>query len=117
MSKERLVELLGDLLDLGYSPSYVADYLLSNGVVILPCKVGSKVYYVSDKPLNLSVLPNMIYEATVVRIVTTHLGTILVIQIHNEYGVTEIPDINYFGKEVFLSREEAEAKLKEGEGE
>jgi hypothetical protein len=44
MSKERLVELLGDLLDLGYSPSYVADYLLANGVIVPPLKIGQKLW-------------------------------------------------------------------------
>ncbi len=76
--------------------------------VELPCEVGQTVYYFSHYPFNLSVLPNTVYEAHVVRIVITKLGASLVIQIHNEQGVTEIPHINSFGKNVFLSREEAE---------
>ncbi|MBO7240209.1 MAG: hypothetical protein J6V23_06985 [Bacteroidaceae bacterium] len=84
----------------------VANYLLANGVIVPPCKVGDKVYYISENPLNLSVQANTLYEADVVRIVTTRLGTSLVIQIHNEYGCTEIPDVNEWGKTVFLSKEE-----------
>ena len=91
-----------------------ADYLLANGVIVLPCKVGDKVYYVSDSPINLSVQANTIYDAHISRMVTTQYGTTLVVQIHNSYGCTEIPDINDFGKTVFLTKEEAEAKLKEG---
>ena len=83
-----------------------AEYLLANGVIVPPCKVGDTVYYISENPLNLSVQANTLYEADVVRIVTTHLGTSLVIQIHNEYGCTEIPDVNEWGKTVFLSVEE-----------
>ena len=72
------------------------------------------MYYVSKNPINISVLPNTIYEAEVIRIVTTNLGTTLVVQIHNEYGVTEIPDVNDWGKTVFLTKEEAEEALKGG---
>ena len=92
----------------------LADYLLANGVIVPPCKVGDTVYYVSDNPLNLSVQANTIYEADVSRIITTRYGTTLVIQIHNSYGCTEIPDVNDYGKTVFLTREEAEQALKGG---
>ena len=92
-----------------------ADHLLDNGVIVPPVKVGDKVYYISEHPLNLSVWANTVYEATVIRIVTTHLGTTLVIQIHNDYGCTEIPDINDWGKTVFASREEAEKALEHKE--
>ncbi len=93
----------------------LADILLDNGIVVPPVKVGDKVYYISEHPLNLSVWANTVYEATVIRIVTTHLGTTLVIQIHNDYGCTEIPDINDWGKTVYTAREEAEKTLK-GDG-
>ena len=92
-----------------------ADYLLENGVIVPPCKVGDKVYYVSESPLNLSVQANTIYEADVSRIITTRYGTTLVIQIHNSYGCTEIPDVNDFGKTVFLTKEEAMQALKGGD--
>ncbi len=83
-----------------------------NGQIILPpCRVGDKVYYVSENPLNLSVQANTIYEADVVRIVTTSLGTSLAIQIRNEYGCTEIPDVKDWGKTVFPTKEEALSKL------
>lgn len=116
MSKERLVELIDRCTIDNDMPSSerLADYLLANGVIVPPCKVGDIVYYFSENPLNLSVQTNTIYEAKVVRIVTTNLGTTLVIQIHNDYGCTEIPDINDFGKTVFLTREEAERALKGG---
>ena len=88
------------------------DFLLANGVIAPPCKVGDKVYYVSDSPINFSVQANTIYEAHISRMVTTQYGTTLVIQIHNSYGCTEIPDINDWGKTVFITREEAEQALK-----
>ena len=89
----------------------LADYLLANGVFVPPCKVGDKVYYFSKNPINLSVMANTIYEADVVRIVTIRIGTTLVLQIHNEYGCTEIPDVNDWGITVFPTKEEAEEAL------
>lgn len=86
----------------------------AENVIVPPCRVGDVVYYVSDSPLNLSVQANTIYEADVSRIITTRYGTTLVIQIHNSYGCTEIPDVNDWGKTVFLTKEEAEQNLKGG---
>ena len=122
---ERLVEVLkkaplcNKAFDLQYSDGTiekVADYILADGWIRPPCKVGEKVYYFSHRPLNLSVQANTVYEATVVRIVTTRLETSLVIQIHNEYGCTEIPDVNKWNEEVFASKEEAEKALRKDEG-
>ena len=94
-----------------------ADYMIAKGLIYPPCKVGDMVYYISGNPLNLSVQANTIYEAHISRMITTQYGTTLVIQIHNSYGCTEIPDINDWGKTVFLTKEEAEQALrKEDEG-
>ena len=90
---------------------FIADHLLANGVIVPPCKVGSKVYYFTQKPLCLSVQENTVYEAEVVMITTNRLGTSLVIQIRNEYGCTELPSIDEWGKTLFLTREEAEQAL------
>ena len=120
--RDRLIELIAeahDLEDVGIDSldidGYIADHLIENGVIVPPCKVGDTVYYLSDSPLNLSVQANTIYEAHISRIVTTSYGTTLVIQIHNSYGCTEIPDINDYGKTVFLTKEEAVKALEGGE--
>ena len=118
--KERLVELVKKAHDeqkyltSDKSINAIADYLLENGVIVPLCKVGDKVYYVSKNPFCLSVQANTIYEAEVVRIVTTNMETSLVIQIHNDYGCTEITNIHEWQQVVFPTREQAEAKLKEG---
>ena len=126
--RERLLELLKKAplcnrdFDLQYSDGTIekiADYLLANGVIVPPCKVGDTVYYFSHRPFNLSVKANTVYEAEVVRIVTTRLGTSLIIQIRNEYGCTEVPDIRSWGISVFATEEEEEAEQalrKEDEG-
>ena len=119
--RQRLVKLLYDgklihnSLDNDARAHYLimklTDYLLDKGVIVPPCKVGETLYYVSNSPMSLSVEANTVYEAHITRIVTTQYGTTLVIQIHNSYGCTEIPDINDWGKTVFLTREEALAEL------
>ena len=119
--RDRLVELIHSALakELIKNKIYgfpvvegaIADHLIENGVIVSPCKVGDTVYYLGDRLLTSSVLPNTVYEAHVVRIVTNKLDTSLVIHIHNEFGVTEIPKISEFGKTVFLTREEAEREL------
>lgn len=116
--RDRLIELLNQ--NCGYveeqKAEKLADYLIANGVIVTPCKVGDTVYYFSHRPFNLSVKANTIYEAEVVRIVTNSFGTSLIIQIHNEYGCTEVPNISSWGVSVFATREEAEQALKGGEG-
>ena len=120
--RERLIELLTETFDEQYekrmliTPQHTAEFLLANGVIVPPCKVGDTVYYFSHRPFNLSVKANTVYEAKVIRIVTTSLGTSLVIQIRNEWGCTEVPDIRSWGISVFATKEEAEQKLKEGKG-
>ena len=43
--KEKLIELLsGKSIDTPADVEYVADYLIANGVIVPPCKVGDTVY-------------------------------------------------------------------------
>ena len=92
--REQLIVLLmsgaGDCLGKGISLncSKLADYLLEHGVIVLPCKVGDTLYCESA------------------------------IKGHVTY--LKAPDIEWifenreiFGKEIFLTREEAEKALKE----
>ena len=125
--KDRLVELIGEEL-LNYSswstemalqgtyemPSaeeVIADKLLADGWMRPPCKVGDTVYYL-NRQYHISLYKNTIYEAKVVRIVTTSLGTALVIHIRDESGCCEVPDIRDWGITVFATKEEAEQALK-----
>ena len=98
----------------------LAEYLLANGVIVPPCKVGDTVYYI-NRSYHIELKKDTIYEAKVVRIVTTSLGTSLVIQIRGEWGCIqqsnidciETPDVKDFYRTVFLTKEEAEEKLRE----
>ena len=88
----------------------LADYLLANGVIVPPCKLGQRLYDIVEYVLGV-VAPD-IYELrademTVEKGVDGALNFVYNgIYINNE-------DI---GKTVFLTKEEAEAKLKEREG-
>ena len=96
---ERLTELIGD------EPNYVdcitaaAEYLIENGVIVPPCKIGDTVYYPSF-------YETAIIEGRILRIVVDDKG----ISLLTEYKAL---DANDFGKSVFFTREEAEKALTE----
>ena len=106
--KNRLIELLGKADDAteiltGDFPSYeeelqafyssIADYLLDNGVIVLPCAVGDTVWCIDSFNLD---------------------GTLRKQPIIREIKFNH--HLEFVGKTVFLTKEEAEAKLKELEG-
>ena len=94
--RERLTALLmagaGDCLGKGgaLNCSRLADYLLEHGVIVLPCKAGDTLYCESAIKGHITYLkapdPEWIFE-----------------------------NKEIFGKEIFLTREEAEKALKERE--
>lgn len=111
--RDRLIELLEDTAhEKGGMPSFgdIADYLLANGVIVLPCEIGQKLYDATEffngclYPEIYELKENGMYleKTDKENIVFTYDG----MYIKNE-------DI---GKTVFLTKEEAEAKLKECEG-
>lgn len=84
-----------------------ADYLLANGVIVLPCKFLSKCYVLPTIDNNLPDITEM-----------KCLGFSLSHDSYNANLVTEKnklyqPCFGAFGKTVFLTREEAEKALKE----
>ncbi len=74
---------------------YVADYLLENGVVVIPCKIGDTVYQTDGI---------RIYELEIFDIS---------LRKNKPYYETESIDFDSdaIGKSIFLTREEAERKL------
>lgn len=100
--RERLVELLLESepikerdLDDGWEDneiSDIAEYLLENGVIVLPCKVGDTVYQTDTA--------GQIYASTVKNII---------------YDTSSIAfDERAIGTTVFLTKEQAEKALKCG---
>lgn len=100
--RDRLIELLGDYL---YSEQ-IADYLLANGVIVPPCKVGDTVYFLCRSP---ETYEWYICEKEVCSITVYDNSTHIYVSPITSFVEMEI------GTRLFLSREEAEAKLKERE--
>ena len=80
---------------------HLADYLLANGVIVPPCKVGDTVYTVG-------VFTGQIIPSNVVGIDYTANDVFL----HLENS-TFVSVVHQLGKTVFLTKEETEEKLKE----
>lgn len=85
----------------------IADYLLANGVIVPPCKVGQTVYAVS----NYYGGEWQIYECRVDNFTVYEKNTFM--SISNPEGYNFGANICEIGKTVFLTREEAEKALME----
>ena len=85
-----------------YALNCIVDELLANGVIVPPCKVGQTVYYLAR---NIHTHIEKVTSGKVVRIAITESGIDLFV---NNY-VAKLP----YGKRSFLTKEEAEEKLKE----
>ncbi len=109
--RDRLIELLQDTAhEKNGMPSFseISDYLLANGVIVPPCKVGDIVYakYSGTNEIEYYVIDEV-----------THLGSDYFqfeAHLENEDGYT-VDTIEFgapeIGLTVFLTKEEAEKKL------
>lgn len=80
---------------------FICDYLLANGIIVPPCNVGDKVY--------LPCLTDWgdIENYTITEFVLNNDGLCFVVDDEDR----ETHSIEIIGKEVFLTKEEAEANL------
>ena len=97
--RDRLVELIQNAVDgcASYWAELIADHLIANGVVLPPCKVGDKVYAFSYPRTDIIVIDEETVESLSFQVETDECYY----------------DEDKFGKTVFLTKEEAEQKLKE----
>ena len=107
--KDRLIELIQQSVK-GCARNWaeiIADYLLENGVIVPPCKVGDTVYYLEG---------SRILEGTVKSFSTIMKDNYFVVYVETKYSLLGIERFGYwmFGKKIFLTREEAEQALKGG---
>lgn len=118
--RERLIELVCEAKDLyptiplvnGCKPSFevfVADHILANGGIVPPCKVGD-IVWVANKSVGKAFFNKVV---CIIFGASRNTNTI-VVEYRNTYGETSRREFkwNQFGKQVFFSREEAEAALK-----
>lgn len=77
----------------------LADYLIANGVILPPCEVGDEVYKING---------NHIEKIKIARFVISSFGINA-----EDLRSIQVVNINDFGKTVFLTKDQAEQKLKE----
>ena len=107
--RDRLIELISQVQYMGGLECKLADYLLKNGVIVPPCKVGDTLYDVTefvegrDCPDIYELQDNVIY------VEKTKGGDILF-----SYDGVYI-DHDAISKTIFLTQEEAEKALERRE--
>lgn len=110
--KDRLIDLLHDS-DLSLDSVRLADHLLANGVIVPPCKVGDVVYIVVN-PYSFLPLKKAV-EGEVVSIHLHEYGLFLRV-LFDTKKIKGCYDYNLnwrLGKDLYLTREEAEKALAE----
>ncbi|MBR7162302.1 MAG: hypothetical protein IKD07_07790 [Clostridia bacterium] len=111
--REKLIELLNETFAQQYekrgvlTADHTADFLLFNGVIVPPCKVGQTVWQVGRNP---DTLKYEIREHTVYAIDIYEYGMHIAIS-----PITTLHELD-IGSRLFLTREEAEKALAEGSG-
>ena len=110
--RDRLKELITKS-QLCVNSRKLADHLIANGVIVLPCKAGDIVYSNDLDPRFDVEIERIVIEENVI--------TFEWVQYEKGYEVTECWDegefsLDDFSKTVFLTKEEAEKALR-GEGE
>ena len=116
--RDRLIEILDDADELPICQSYegFADYLLANGVIVPPCKMGDKVFYVNEVCDENANEYLDISAGEVISFSMQKEG--LWMYCRYEDGLTYWHLVaDDFGKTVFLTKEEAEQALGERGGE
>ena len=105
-------DFLNTEIDVGRIEKHVAQHLAKNGVVVMPCRVGDKLYEICDGIDGEA--ETCISEITVTEIGTNHIffSAHMPPKDDMEYEIT----FDKLGDTVFFSREEAERALeKRGE--
>jgi hypothetical protein len=114
--RDRLVELLKDnpMLDVLYAEDdewkCAADHLIENGVRILPCDVGDTVYYLDGSIIVESKVHCISFGGRY----GDYKGGQIHIYDSDKDNITV--KLDNFGKTVFLTKKQAEQKLKEMRG-
>ena len=124
--KDRLIELLKNTplcnknFDLQYSDGTIekfADYLIENGVIVPPCKVGNKVWFVERRyHYNLKTFKEYVCEGYVKAIKVSMKPMKITIEYpiaDDKKGRCKGADwsAESIGKTLFLTREEAELTI------
>lgn len=115
--RDRLVGLIGQLTEDEIKQSIIADHLIENGVIVPPCKVGDTVYYIHktywDKNYKDYIKTKELKENVVQIVECPELKTNLMLEVKEfDWDLFN----NWLKGEIFLTKAEAEQKLKEMRG-
>lgn len=117
--KNRLIELLTKKQDYGVElgvhraiidNDVLADYLIANGAIFPPCKVGDVLYEICERRRNNK------WEKVIAKRVVHGIEIGLDGLLFARCGTTIIVPLSGLGKTVFLTREEAEKALERSKG-
>lgn len=97
-------EILGDDYDLDRLKELVEAYKEGRCAVLLPCKVGDKLYKISENGVKEVVVQSIVF-------MLSHTVNHLTVHVANERGAMTEIETKDFGKTVFLTLEEAESEL------
>lgn len=115
--RERLIELISKVQYMGGLEEKLADYLLANGVVVPPCKVGDKFYRIEMWCTEGGFYeePHYAYSSTCDDCCEECDGKERIVE-YTFNSVSQILELEkHFGtRYVFLTREDAERALEEG---
>ena len=104
--RDRLIQLIESARYWGANTSEaLAESLISEGLLVLPCKLGQIVYYPS-----FSVGKVFLYKVISIKINSKGIYIVIDNRLRNEQFTHRVTQV---GKTVFLTREEAEKALKE----
>lgn len=108
--REKLIELIQKMYDRSLGTyGGMADFLLANGVVVLPCRIGDTVYDIYEA------FHNGEGDVRALKVTDTHIH----LDRRNKAWIIICGyyfAIDDFGKTVFLTREEAEKALEKRKG-
>ena len=117
--RDRLVELISDMENEllrsypyttdEYRIACLADHLIENGVILPPCKVGDKVYWILPDLDGWHVSKDTVTEVG--------LKGFWVSMYTETDDMDDFTSWDEFGKTVFLTRDDAEKALRERDGE
>ena len=116
-TRDRLVKLIQNSVDgcASYWAGLIADELIANGVIVPPCKVGDTIYYFC-KTFG-AVLPYFVETLNIGYLDKDKLCYQYEANCYNDEENELIDSIDFepddIGKTVFLTKEQAEQKLRE----
>ena len=111
-AETKVTEMLSKPLALEEWLGVYADYLIENGVVVPPCKVGQIVYIIND----FDTEEPYVLPVEVVELGQSKNGQWIAIDLPLGLKISRYISWDDIGKDIFLTKSEAEQKLKEMRG-